>query len=197
MLLLVTYTDKETVVEYIVLGLLLLKPRTIYELRKRIDEGLNLMYSCSTGSIQAALGKLLRAGHIRVEERTEKGKKKKLYVLTDEGKRRFESWANGPIESGAIKSPELAKIYFMGFTAKENRAEIIERRIGELQEVLADLERICAEGEALAAEMRGNEVFLFQLQTAKYGRDLMRFQTAWYRRLSETVGEGGNGISAS
>ena len=41
--------------ENIILGLLLLKNRTIYELRKRINDGLNLMYSCSTGSIQAAI----------------------------------------------------------------------------------------------------------------------------------------------
>ncbi len=54
--------------ENIILGLLLLQPRSIYQLRKRIEQGLNLMYSCSMGSIQAAIKKLLASGYIVVSE---------------------------------------------------------------------------------------------------------------------------------
>ena len=41
----------------LILGLLLLKGRTIYELRDRIAEGMEMMYSASIGSIQAAIKK--------------------------------------------------------------------------------------------------------------------------------------------
>ena len=41
----------------IILGLLLMCNRTIYQLRERIDKGINLMYSSSMGSIQAAIRK--------------------------------------------------------------------------------------------------------------------------------------------
>ena len=75
--------------EHIILGLLLLQSRTIYQLRKRINEGLNLMYSCSTGSIQSAIKKLLRHGYIDIGEVTEKGKLKKFYTITDSGKKCF------------------------------------------------------------------------------------------------------------
>ena len=47
--------------ENIILGLLLLKPRSVYQLRKRIEQGLNLMFSSSTGSIQFAIKKAVRA----------------------------------------------------------------------------------------------------------------------------------------
>ena len=60
--------------ENIILGLLLLQSRTIYQLRKRINEGLNLMYSCSMGSIQAAIKKLLKNGYITSNEISENGK---------------------------------------------------------------------------------------------------------------------------
>lgn len=63
--------------ENIILGLLLLQSRTIYQLRKRINDGLNLFYSCSMGSIQAAIKKLLRNGYISISEKIEKGKLKK------------------------------------------------------------------------------------------------------------------------
>ncbi len=39
----------------IILGLLLLESRTIYQLRERIRKGMDLMYSSSMGSIQAAI----------------------------------------------------------------------------------------------------------------------------------------------
>ena len=49
----------------IILGLLLLSNRTIYQLRERIDKGLHMMYSSSLGSIQAAIKKLLKMENIK------------------------------------------------------------------------------------------------------------------------------------
>lgn len=173
--------------ENVILGLLLLQPRTIYQLRKRIDEGLNLMYSCSTGSIQAALRKLLRSGYILVNEVREQGKNKKLYCITDSGKAQFDSWVNSEIESSAAKNPELTKIYFMGFAEKQARKNIIEQRIDDLKKLRATLDEVCREGDEMSAQMPQNDILFFQLQTAKYGRDFAEFNIAWYNGLLEEM----------
>ncbi len=175
--------------ENIILGLLLLRPRTIYQLRKRIDEGLNLMYSCSTGSIQAAIKKLLQNGFIRVNELTENGKLKKIYSITHSGKNYLNAWLNSPIDNGASKNPELSKIYFFGFTEKEARIKLIENYITELNKMLSDLTKICNEGAKLSSENQDNDIFYFQLQTAKYGRDLTEFNIEWYSRLLKNIKE--------
>ena len=47
----------------IILGILLLSSRTIYQLRERIGKGFNMMYSSSMGSIQAAIKKLVNCGY--------------------------------------------------------------------------------------------------------------------------------------
>lgn len=169
--------------EHIILGLLLLQPRTIYQLRKRIFEGLNLMYSCSTGSIQAALKKLLKLGYVEFREITENGKLKKLYCVTESGKRNFDEWVNGAIDGSAPKNPQLAKIYFMGMSQKENREALLEQYVTELKTSCAVLEKICEEGEKLARSTNNNDILYFQLQSAKYGRDFMRFNVDWYARL--------------
>lgn len=173
--------------ENIILGLLLLQSRTIYQLRKRINDGLHLMYSCSTGSIQAAIKKLLRNGCITVSENTENGKLKKIYSITDSGKACLSSWLNCPINIGTAKNPELSKIYFMGFTEKDIRINLIEKHVADLKRLHSDLEKICNEGEALSSEMQNNDVLFFQLQTAAYGRDLMKFNAEWYTRLLKTL----------
>lgn len=175
--------------ENIILGLLLLQSRTIYQLRKRINEGLNLMYSCSTGSIQAAIKKLLLKGLISVREITENGKLKKIYVITDSGKIYFNNWLSSSIDNSAAKSPELAKIYFMGFAEKETRIMLIEKHIADLKKVFSDLEKICNQGITLSNEMQDNDVFYYQLQTAIYGRDLMKFNIEWYSRLLKNIKE--------
>lgn len=175
--------------ENIILGLLLLQPRTIYELRKRINEGLNLMYSCSTGSIQAAIKKLLRNGYINISEKSEKGKLKKIYSITDSGKDYFNAWVNSPIDIGTTKDPELSKIYFMGFAENGIRIKLIEKHIADLEEMRSNLEKICNEGEKLSSEMKNNDIFYYQLQTAIYGRDLMKFNIEWYNRLLKNIKE--------
>lgn len=105
----------------IILGILLLGSRTIYQLRERIDKGLNMMYSSSMGSIQAAIKKLLNCGYIQYEETVENGKYKKIYSITDSGKQKFIEWVSSPMEIQGGKNPELAKLYFMGFSTQENR----------------------------------------------------------------------------
>lgn len=171
----------------IILGLLLLRSRTIYQLRKRINEGLNLMYSCSTGSIQAAIKKLLQSGYIAVDEVMESGKLKKMYSITDSGKANFITWVNNPIDNGTTKNPELSKIYFMGFSEKETREQIIEKHIEDLKKQRSLLEKICNEGKNQAVVMQENDIFFYQLQTAQYGYDFMEFNISWYSCLLNKI----------
>lgn len=175
--------------ENIILGLLLLQPRTIYQLRKRINEGLNLMYSCSTGSIQAAIKKLLKNKHICVSEIAEGGKLKKLYSITESGKSYFKGWLCRPIDGGTAKNPELTKIYFLGLSGKELRIKLIQEHIADLEKSLSGLEKICRDGTALSGKMENNDIFYYQLQTAFYGRDLIKFNIGWYSRLLKNIKE--------
>lgn len=168
--------------EYIILGLLLLQSRTIYQLRKRINAGLNLMYSCSMGSIQAAIKKLLKNEYITFQETNENGRLKKLYIITNNGKKYFNYWINSPFEKETTKNPELCKIYFMGFTEIKNRKSLIENHISYLKIIYSDLDKICQEGERNHLALK-NDIFFYQLQTAKYGRDLMLFNINWYTNI--------------
>ncbi len=168
----------------LILGLLFLSDRTIYQLRERIAKGLSLMYSDSMGSIQAAVKKLLGCGLIRYEEAVENGKYKKIYFITELGKQQFLSWVNTPMSIQKSKSPELSKLYFMGFSEEEGRAEMLEEYLSRLREQYGALEAVCKEGEALSPEELGNIGF-YQLAAARYGRDFMRFNIEWYQRLLE------------
>lgn len=166
-----------------ILGLLLLSSRTIYQLRERIAKGLNLMYSNSMGSIQAAVKKLLNGGYIQYEEVVENGKYKKIYSITERGKQHFFNWINTPMSIQSSKNPELAKLYFMGFSAEEHRTKNLEEYISQLKEQYHVLEAICKDGEAVSFPEECKDIGFYQLAAARYGRDFIRFNMEWYQKL--------------
>lgn len=173
----------------IILGLLLLKSRTIYEIRSRFAENLDLMYSSSMGSIQAALKKLLSLQYINYREYQDKGKHKKLYEITDAGRAAFYQWVNAPLQVGQNKNPELARLYFMGLSDKENRCARMEEYIRNLKEVHASLKLIYDEGETLTPPEEYAELFRFQFYTAKYGLDATAFEIEWFTKLMDELRE--------
>ena len=176
--------------DYIILGLLLLQSRTIYQLRQRISEGLSLMYSSSMGSIQAAIKKLLNNGYIRFEETIENGKYKKIYSITESGKQYFFAWVNKPIEEQSIKSPELVKVYFMGLADKKNREESIRQYIAFLKAQYSILEAICERSKNIEFPDEDRDIFHYQMVSAFYGRDLMKFNIDWFEQLLNKVRNG-------
>ncbi len=174
----------------IILGLLLLCSRTIYQLRERIDRGLNLMYSSSMGSIQAAIKKLLNYGYIDYEEMVENGKYKKVYRITESGKRYFFEWVNAPIEQQGVKCPGLTKLYFMGLSNKANREANIQSYLSFLKEQYCALEIICEEAKTVVIPESNKEVFDYQLASALYGRDFYKFNVNWFENLLEKIRNG-------
>lgn len=78
------------------------------------------MYSGSMGSIQAAIKELLKAEHIEYQEILENGKYKKMYHITEKGRRYFFGLDQCPIGEVNVRCPELVKIYFMGFRRKKS-----------------------------------------------------------------------------
>lgn len=173
--------------EQIVLGLLFLCDRTIYQLRSRIDKGLSLMYSSSMGSIQAAIKKLLQAGYIEYQEIVENGKYKKMYHITENGKRYFLDWINAPIGEVNVRCPELVKIYFMGFSDKGKREVNIQSYLASMKEKYRVLKAICDEAEHMDVPEEGKDIFQYQLVSALYGKALCQFNINWYEQLLEQM----------
>lgn len=169
--------------DHIILGLLVLCNRTIYQLRERMNQGINLMYSSSMGSIQAAIKKLLNCGYINYEELIDNGKYKKVYCITERGRQHFFEWINSSMEEQIPKNPELAKVYFMGFSDKKNRATIIQQHIRFLKEQHNVLAVICEEGKKIAITEENKDIVNYQFVSALYGRDIIKFNIDWFENL--------------
>ncbi|MEG0468525.1 MAG: PadR family transcriptional regulator [Longicatena sp.] len=136
--------------DIIILGLLMMKPSTIYEMRKAIETNLTNISSSSVGSIQAAIKKLLDKNLIQFNEYVENSVNKKVYSITEEGKSYFQESISQPM-TYKEKSMELGKFLFMGFVDKNKRLSLLETYIRELENEVHKLEQVKAATNAISS----------------------------------------------
>ena len=190
--------------DIIILGLLMYQGYTIYELRKIINEQFTFASSGSTGSIQAAIKKLLSKEMITCEQRLEKNINKKVYFITDVGKYYFIENISMPIQN-KTKNIELIKLIFMGFTEHEKRGELIDGYIKKLEKDLLSLEQINIQlemeeknfsvdqaiGKGGAVEFMTleamSEINFFQNATLDFGIALLKFKIEWFNNMKEKL----------
>ena len=147
---------------YVVLGLLIVAPRTIYQLNKQFQ--VLLFYQASLGSIRTALQALVRDGNATVTETIENGRLKKIYSPTERGITTFQEWMHSPISGSNLGTAMLSRLYFLGLIdAPSDRHAILTMMLTRAQKELADLESLDRELPALPHEHR------FQRATLDYG----------------------------
>lgn len=193
----------------IILGLLMIKQLTIYELRGIIETNFTSMCSNSMGSIQAAIKKLLEQKMVMFEEFVENSVNKKQYMLTDLGRKCFLEWVQTAMVAGKMKDMELSKLFFMGFVPIEKRLGLIETHLADLIKEREQLESIQKQDESknkreyitylgknkaqenhllqatgqLDVQIGTNEIIKFELLTLQFGIDRINFEIEWFTKL--------------
>lgn len=175
---------------FVILGLILLKPMTGYEISRFIKNNLSMICSNSAGSVQAAIKKLVFAHSVVFEEYVDNGKNKKIFQITEKGKSEFYLWIQNPMQTEKIKNMELSKLFFLGFAAKEKRIESINNYVLQLQTVKNTLtfikdefEKIKKQSLEMIESEKAEEILIFQGYTLDYGIESAEFEMKWYTKL--------------
>lgn len=198
----------------IILGILMLRRMTAYELRNTIRDNFKSMCSDSLGSIQVTLKKLLSLKMVTFEELVEKGINKKRYAITDIGEKVLMEWIKIPIDISKTKNIDMGKLLFMGYIPKNEQKNLINKIILSLEEEYSELknlkESINFENERLGIEnylltdteyqeriknlnKKNNvsknikEISKFTLATLDYGIDVIDFNIKWFKKLKTKI----------
>ena len=198
----------------IILGILMLRRMTAYEIRNVIKNNFKSMCSDSLGSIQVALKKLFELKMVTFEEVVEKGVNKKRYAITDIGQKKLIEWIKIPIDTSKTKNVDFGKLLFMGYVSRNDQKNLIDKIIRSLEEEYKALnslkESIHAEEEREMLEdylltdieyqarigtlNTGNdisenirEISRFTLATLDYGIDIAAFNIEWFKKLKERI----------
>ena len=197
----------------IILGILMLRRMTAYELRNTIRDNFKSMCSDSLGSIQVTLKKLLSLKMVTFEELVEKGINKKRYAITDIGEKVLMEWIKIPIDISKTKNIDMGKLLFMGYIPKNEQKNLINKIILSLEEEYSELknlkESINFENERLGIEnylltdteyqeriqnlnkknvsKNIKEISKFTLATLDYGIDVVDFNIKWFKKLKTKI----------
>lgn len=199
----------------IILGILMLKRITIYEMRNIIKLNFKSMCSDSMGSIQASIKKLLAKEMIIYNEFVDNGINKKVYSITPFGRSFFLEWINTPMDITKTKNMELSKLLFMGLIPENDRINIISKVIDNtkkeleyLQSILSSLENseynknrylenLQKDFEYMEGiiDATGNEdiekniidINKFENLTLQLGIDTTEFYLQWFIKLKNSI----------
>lgn len=154
----------------IILGLLMLKEMTIYEMNASFQKGLALMYSASYGSLQNATKKLLISDLINFTALVENGRNKKIYNITDKGTAAFFSWMYGENHANKLEVTMLSKIFFLGLVdSLEGKQKIIRAIIDVTTSETQKLEAVREGLSDLELSDGQKDIAKYQLKTLDYG----------------------------
>jgi DNA-binding PadR family transcriptional regulator len=131
--------------EFVLLGLLSRGPAHGYELHQRLDTDLSQVWHLSQSQIYNILNRLEAHGFIHgTLQEQEKLPAKRLFRLTDAGRRHFEEWLYKPSRSSlrVIRVEFTTRLYFAFSIDPQLAHDLIDAQIDETQEGLQRLEKM-------------------------------------------------------
>lgn len=175
---------KVVLVEYAVLGLLLIKAMTIYELNRAFKQGMSLFYSASYGSLQTAVKKLLEKGYAAYTESVENGRHKKIFSITEEGVKAFYDWMQEDIPMSKLEVTALSKLHFLGLVSDLNeRKKVVDRIMTAIEAMISELEGYEKEIKAYQIPESYQTIFFYQAKTLDYGIMAHKAALEWFKML--------------
>ena len=176
--------------EWVVLGLLILKSMTIYELNSAFSKGLSLIYSASYGNLQYAVKKILKEDLISFVETVENGRNKKIYSINQSGKKAFFQWMHAEIDINKLETILLTKIFFLGLIEKTaDRISIIEEMLKKTEAVERNLMEMDNAYSKLTFAEEEKDIAFYQLKTLDYGITAHTSVKNWLKELLAQEGQ--------
>lgn len=175
---------------FVILGLLLDGPQSLYDLRKRFGAGISLFYSASFGALQRALRQLVDQGDVTVSDDTSSTRARKLYAVTPAGQTRWREWMREPIADTAdAETVMLAKVFLLGRLDTADRDTVIDLIRTHAAQAQAKLDALAVEVDAAAASVPAEhrEVYAFQRATLDYGLRAHALMRAWADQLGRVT----------
>lgn len=169
--------------QFVILGLLMIAPMSLYDLHKQFAAGPSLFYSASFGSLQRALQQLVAQGWATVADASSSGRPRKLHAPTPEGIAAWREWMRAPLAGAHAETTMLAKVFLLGLLPGEERATALAVLRGSATAALAELREVGSGLDAAPIPDEYAEIFRYQRATLDYGLRSHELALAWLDEL--------------
>ena len=175
-----------------ILGFLSLEPLTGYDLKTQcFDQSVRYFWSADQAQIYRTLDKLQQEGHIKSELEIQEGKpNRKVYHLTDSGRKVLLKWLREPQELPVFKEPFLMQLYFSEELTNEEILKQIRYQKQQHEERLSEYFAIRDHFEQ-AFEKRAKDpqkrAHTLQYLTLKFGIRLEELYLKWLEESEQVI----------
>lgn len=171
-----------TATEAALLGVLVLGgPRSGYDVRKAVDNGVGYFWAPAKTQIYTVLPRLVDAG-LATREQVEQADRpdKHLYRVTDAGREAVTAWLEAPPTADGDRSPFLLRVFLGGLGSPEALARHVRAKRQEAETLRADLEERSARADGSASDFHAALTRRFGLA---YARAVIEWATAVEQEL--------------
>jgi DNA-binding PadR family transcriptional regulator len=130
--------------KYALLGFLNYGPHTGYELKKFFDISVAHFWNAELSQIYPTLKTLESEGMVDMDVQVQADRpNRKVYAITDDGRRELVEWLAKPADADQIREPFLIKLFFGSSLSKSEIIAVLRHRAEELRAAGAQYERGC------------------------------------------------------
>lgn len=134
----------QTAITPVVLGMLALGPRSGYDIKAAVDRSTRFFWAGSYGQIYPELRRLEAEGLIAGEDASNGARSRRVYELTDDGRKALEDWLLGESVTIELRDESLLRLFFSDALPRDQALGLLEARKRGHEEYLAVLHAIDA-----------------------------------------------------
>ncbi len=124
---------------YVILGMILKKPRSGYEIKAAVDGSTRFFWAASYGQIYPELKRLSEAGLVTGVEAPTGGRRRTVYEITADGKEELKAWLRQPPVTYEMREEGLLKLFFADALPPRDAVETLRAMRAHRLEVAAEL----------------------------------------------------------
>lgn len=167
--------------EYIVLGMVNYEDMTGYDIKKYIETGIGMFYKASFGSLYPILKKLTAKGCLQMYEKSNGGRVKNYYHITEEGREVFFDWLEQSIPLDDGRGTQLVKIYFFDQLEEGIRKQVLVNYRENNIQYLRELEKL----EMNYCKSIDTDCYYYKMSVLYYGIRIVKEIIAWCNDIIE------------
>lgn len=153
----------------VILGLLLLRPMSLYDLVRAFEAGVALFYSASSGSIKRSLDDMLTRALVEADPVRPGTRGRKVYRVTPAGRQAFRDWMFAAPTESDVDRAILSRLYFLGLLDPSEREDVLVHIRRRLEAELSRLEEIGRRVDDTRIPEEMTDVARYQRATLDYG----------------------------
>ncbi len=177
--------------DFAILGFLNYKPYTGYDLKKIFDSSVRHFWPADQSQIYRTLTRLTEQGFAEMEKIPQEDRPdRKVYHITDTGRKELLQWLSGPPPMDAARSAPLIQVFFAGQLPDEEVLAKFEGFAELMRAILAQYDKVPEQIAPFEEEIPSPREHYFWLLTLDNGIRSMRAALEWAENVIDQIKSG-------